>query len=386
MKANLIYTLIIASCILCSCISRPSTERKGKNLIEVDPNRDDKVSVYDLFSRIEIIPLETKQNSLLTFLIGEPDRVIVHENNFYFLDDSQHLIIVFNSEGKFLKKISKKGNGPEEYISIDDFNINRFTGNLEVLSSVGRYINVYDISGNIFIERIKFPADMPIVQNFHHLTSDVYVFFTRSHKAEIFFYSKSGNKFFMSDYSLPEWFNRRTVFTAASKNPFYVYNDFLCFEQVYNGDVFTISPLDYILEPRYLWDFGRHNFSLSVLPENESMKTYLDLLKKISADYAILFQIYKENSKYYFTRFKFKNRYKHLVFNKNKNEYILFERFREGGQCVPQWIDEDAIYTFISPSFINQVIDPSILNGENKSKYLQIKDDDNPVVVKYKFK
>ncbi|MEA4936483.1 MAG: 6-bladed beta-propeller [Paludibacter sp.] len=168
MKANLIYILIIASCISCSCSSRPSTERKGRNLIEIDPNKDDKVSVYDLFSRIEIIPLETKQNSLLTFLIGEPDRVIVHENNFYFLDDSQHLIIVFNSEGKFLKKISKKGNGPEEYISIDDFNINRFTGNLEVLSSVGRYINVYDLSENIFIERIKFPSDMPIVQNFHH--------------------------------------------------------------------------------------------------------------------------------------------------------------------------------------------------------------------------
>jgi hypothetical protein len=184
---------------------------------------------------------------------------------------------------------------------------------------------------------------------------------------------------------LPKWVARKTTF-SFSKNPFYVYNDSLCFEQPYNGDVFTISPSDYELMPRYFWDFGQYNFDISVLPQNESINFYLDLSKKISMNYAVLFQIYKENSLYYMTRFKHKNRYKHLIFNKKTSSYLLFGKFKEGGQCLPQWIDEDAVYTFVSPIFLNQVINPSSLNEENRLKYQHIKDDDNPVIIKYIFK
>ena len=290
--------------------------------------------------------------------------------------------MIFGSEGKFLKKINKQGMGPGEYVSISDFNINRFNQNLEILSPHGKAVYIYDSSGDTFIEKISLPIDLPVVNYFQHLTPDTYVFL--SYLGEIIFYSKKDTNVIRTNYDFPQWF-LRTVF-YSSHSPFYVYNDSVCLELLYNGDVFTVSPENYKLDSRYCWDFGSHNFDLSVLPENKSMDYYLDLSKKISMDYAVHFPIYKENSLFYMTRFKYKNRYKHLVLDKKTNEYLLFEKFKEGGECLPQWMDEESIYTFVSPFFLNRVIDPSLLDKENRLIYNQIKADDNPVVIKYTFR
>lgn len=378
----LIIHLITLINVLYSCHSK---DMKHEDYI-IDPNRKDQVSISDFFSKIEIIPLETSEQSLLTFLIGEPDKVVKYNNNFFVLDRDQEAIIVFNLSGKFIKRISKKGQGPGEYISINDFNINRYTNNLEILSPEGRCINIYDSQSDAFIKKIQLPHDLPVVHQFHHLTPDIYAFASYAGDFKIYFYSLRDNKIIESDYQLPKWLNRGTTLTPSSRNPFYVYNDTLCFEQIYNGDVFTISTDNYKLSPRYTWNFGKFKFDPSILPENETTNFYLDLLKKISADYAILFQIYQENDNYYFTRFKFKNRYKHLILDKHTQKNILFEHFKEGGQCLPQLIDENAIYTFISPSYLHHAIKPSMLDEVNQQTYSLIKDDDNPVIIKYSLK
>lgn len=388
MKFFSVYTqiLVFIACILYSCNSSSTYHGVREGAISINPDQNDQVSLADFFSEIDIIPLETLDGSLLTFLMGEPDKVIKYEDKFYFLDKSQDIIVVFGNNGQFLNRISRKGNGPSEYISISDFNINRFSRNLEVLSPEGKYINVYDLDSYDFIKKIQLPGDIPVVHQFHHLTPSSYIFASYASDFKIYFYTINDEKIIESDYKLPQWFNHGTTFTPTSRNPFYVYNDSLHFVQIYNGDVFTVSPSDYTLSSRYSWNFGEHNFTLSLLPENESINYYLDMLKKISINYAVLFQIYQENSRYYFTRFKFKNRYKHLIFDKETNGYKLFEQFKEGGQFLPQWIEEDAVYTIISPDFLHYVISPSSLNEKNRLIYSQITEDDNPVIIKYTLK
>ena len=382
MKNN-IQCIIICLSIFYSCTnSSPSNYRlfEKEKLIPIDLNINDKVSFYDLFSKVEIIPLETTTNSLLTFPIGEPDRIIMDDEKFYFLDIKQHSIIIFNKDGKFFKKMDYRGMGPNEYISIHDFNINRFNKNIEILSPEGRYINIYDPFGEVFIEKIHLPQDMPVIHYFQHLTNDIYAFLSCVGPVEILFYSHKDNKFIRSNYSLPEWITK-TIF-RPSKNPFFIFNDSLCFQQQYNGDVFTITSTKYEFVSRYYWDFGQHNFELfSIFPKDESINFYMDLSNKVSMKFAVLFLIYKENSKYYITRFKYKNRHNHLIFDKLTNKYLLFEKFIEGGQFLPQWIDDEAAYTFVSPEFINNVLNLALVKNEN-----HLKDDDNPVIIKYTFK
>lgn len=372
--------------LLVFCFHSCSTqEAKDKGNIAIDVNRNDRVSLSDIVEKIELFPLETNKDSWLSFPLGEPDKVVRYNGDFYFLDKDQDVIFVFDPEGMFLKRIDRKGRGPGEYISIYDFNINRFTNNLEILSSESRCIYVYDLETLRPVETIRFPADLPALHLFHNLTSDVYVLISRAKSTRLFFYHWKDGKTVESDYSLPEWFTRNTVY-GSSINPFYVFNDELCFEQIYNGEVFTVSSETYELLPRYGWDMGEHNFSPSVLPENESMEYYSKLGIDISMKYANLFQVYQENSRYYITRFKFRNRYKHLIYKKDTSDYLLFETFEEGGQFVPQWSDNEAFYTFVSPIYMNWVISESMLDEENRRIFLGIKEDDNPLIIKYKLK
>ncbi len=372
---------------LSACTHDKNRSYQEAPIYSIDIERDDQVSVLDLFSTVEIIPLETNEHSVMTFLIGEPDKVIKFQGEFYFLDRNQRSIFIFNSQGKFIKKIDKQGAGPGEYISLSDFNINRFTHNLEILSSEGRCILVYNLKEFSFIEKIQFPKELPIVHHFQHINADEYVLYSSAGEAKLFSYFPQNKKYTEMDYGLPKWLVRNTNFTTVSQTPFYVYNNLLCFEQLYNGDVFTIQTNNPALKPRYSWDFGTYNFKLDVLPPDESMNYYINLSRKLSFKYAILFQIYKENNKFYFTRFKFRNRYKHLILNKETSEYLLFDKFLEGGQCLPQWIEEEAIYTFIPPEYLHFVIeDPSFLDPNNQQIYHTILDEDNPVIVKYVFK
>jgi len=383
---NKLYLLFVLTLnVLFSCTSYPVTESKYQTTCEIDLDRNDKVSVHDLFSAIEIIPLETNENSSLKFRLGEPDKFLMYEGCYYFLDRQLAHVVVFNAEGKFLKRINHQGGGQDEYYSIDDIIINRFNGTLEVLSSNGGYINVYSLPDAEFIERITFPANMPVVHNFHNLSKDVYVFLTEELERTILFYNKNDQQSQMSDYALPKWFSR-SPFSGKPKNPFYVYNDTVCFKQIYDGDVFSVTADDYMLKPRYIWGFGEHKFHISALPEDRSMLTYIVLRPKIRRQFAIGFQVYAENSRYYFTRFKYKKVYKHLIYDKFRNEYLLFDKFVDAGHCAPLWIDEEAIYTFLSPAFLSKIIDPAYLSPENRTIYNQIKEDDNPIGVKYVFK
>jgi hypothetical protein len=96
-----------AIAILSSCESKREIEKNGT--FTIDPDRNENISIFELFSKVELIPLETTDESLLTFPIGEPDKVIKHKDCFYFLDTQQDAIITFDSKGRFLRRFNRTG-------------------------------------------------------------------------------------------------------------------------------------------------------------------------------------------------------------------------------------------------------------------------------------
>lgn len=100
---RLLFSITIAVPILSSC------ENKRGATCAIDLNRNENISIFELFSKVELIPLETTDESLLTFPIGEPDKVIKHKDCFYFLDTQQDAIITFDSKGRFLRRFNRTG-------------------------------------------------------------------------------------------------------------------------------------------------------------------------------------------------------------------------------------------------------------------------------------
>src|SRR5690606_42125811 len=78
-------------------------------------------------------------------------------------------IFVYTTEGKYVGCIGAKGEGPEEYAAIDNFQIDEY-GNVWVWSLSERKILVYDKFGYV-----KFSLDAYYLSSDLHMTEDLLI-------------------------------------------------------------------------------------------------------------------------------------------------------------------------------------------------------------------
>lgn len=112
--------------------------------IDLTKNRpSEKVVLSEIAKEVQYIELESNSESFL----GEVSDIILTMNYILILDRKLQTVLLFDSIGKYLRKIGKKGQGPGEFgtafnIAIDD-NENRI-----YIYSTGDKIIEYDIYGN----------------------------------------------------------------------------------------------------------------------------------------------------------------------------------------------------------------------------------------------
>lgn len=99
---------------------------------------------------ITYVPLETTDSSLVGSIYS-----VFYENGHIYIRDNTKSIKVFDSKGKYIKKINRYGRGPEEYTDIFDFSVIPKSGNITILSMSGT-LNEYDMFGN-FVSSTKRP-------------------------------------------------------------------------------------------------------------------------------------------------------------------------------------------------------------------------------------
>jgi hypothetical protein len=365
--------------ILFAC--QQTTIKKNSDVaIPIDLERDDKVSVYDIFSEVEVIPLETNKESAFHYPF---DKFFVYDDKeYYILDKREESIFVFGKDGAFVRKINKNGVGPDEYRGISDFDINRFTGNLEIFAPWGQLVS-YDSTGE---NHIKTMLIKDIIHHASNLTQDIVVCFMKVRsKNQMFFFSRSKKKIIAECFSRPEFVYTKTVFHHTD-SPFYVYNNNVYFYDAANGDIFAIDTVEMMLKPRYQWDFGKHNFDVSLLPDDRDSQYYMEFLHYGNTKYAFSFILNAENDNYVITRFRFQNKHRTIIYNKHTKNYLFFHEFIEGFQCCPIFLTNEYMYAILSPDYLSLIVNEKGLDEENRKKLNQIQQDDNCVVIKYKFK
>ena len=109
---NILVFIIIAMGLAACRRSSTITPRDVKGIKTVNIDKNNVVSIYDIFSKMEIIPLEMTEESALGYPLR---KILVNDGNYYVLDYTQNTIFKFDSCGKYLDKINKLGSAPEEY-------------------------------------------------------------------------------------------------------------------------------------------------------------------------------------------------------------------------------------------------------------------------------
>lgn len=342
---------------------------------------NDKVSFYDLFESVSIIQLETKEDILLHRI----DKIVFHNDSIFIMDKKQGGIFLFDSKGKYLNKLSKQGNGPDEYFDLSDFTINRYTNNLELLSTY-RGISCYDLNFN-FIGKIPFSDKGWLVHRFAIIDSCTRALFNivRTHNIEI--YDISEKKIKGEYIEVPKFIYRNTPLGG----PFLLENmqkGEATFTQPFSRIVYSVTPSS--LKERYKWDFGKYNFSIEKLNPELSQDEYSKIFagNSFKRNNVYSFLANAENSWSYLSQFTFgsESHVLTVLYDKTTGKYIKIGDLKEG-ISFPYYpiVTEECLYTVPRDTFVvNRYLNDKI-KKENFISLKQYEEDGNPMILQYRF-
>lgn len=308
----IVYIFLIFSLIGCNSTQNSKSPNAEKRFIDIDRNKEYKFS--ELFSKVELIPLETKDSSLL----GDEIKCKYFDDKFIFITNKCALF--FQPDGKFVGNIFHFGKSPSEYLDLTDIFL--------TTNENSELINIYDRKNKRIL---SYDKTMTFIQS---KNIEVKAYNAISYKSQYLLYQGG---FADDGYMLKILDNDGNVKEKLIKQPkyfkdYYYFMDYNNFFQFDNNLVFWNSPNSIVydiennlLEERYSFDFGKYS-----LPESFLDKNYFDImefdvaLKKKNYVYPFL---YSENSRtIVFHLKKGMSNYLYLC-DKNRNEEFIANGF-----------------------------------------------------------
>ena len=123
--------------------------------VEVSTNKNYYDSIINLISDTAFVILKEKENIMFSYA----NKIIEHNNKYFILDKSSlRSIVSFKKDGNPITKYGRIGQGPGEYVSPWDFDID--TTGLYILDTNSKKVIHYSEEGSFLEERkIPFFAD-----------------------------------------------------------------------------------------------------------------------------------------------------------------------------------------------------------------------------------
>lgn len=362
-----IYFLLI---FIFSCSKVEKNEKTIDFKIENHPSG----SIDDVFSSVEVIPLETSQNSLIVNV----DKLISVKSLNFILDKAQESILVFDSLGKFSYKISKQGMGPGEYGRISDFAYNKFDNTLEILSPTG-VVNVYSINGD-WQGDYTIP-ELRSTHLFEILDEDHIVIFSIDYRLpeNLMVYSKTKKEITFKTHTGSSIFEKN--FISITKSPLKKSEDKLLFTQPYGTEIYSVN-IDG-LEKTNEWNFADLNFkneNYSFL-ENATQEEVFEEFRNSIGKKFVSFINYLETKDLIFGQFSYKNEVKSVIISKKSNIKKVLTNFSTNS--VQLFSNE--ILVLAQPQYFSKILENDPLVSSSMNSSFKIDKNDNPIILKYKF-
>lgn len=401
LKNILIFCITV---LLGGCNIANKSDYGASEVIKVDPyEAEEFVNLSEIADSVVCIKLQTDSSDV----IGKVREIIIREKYIYAQDILQQSVFVFDKNGKFISKLAKRGDGPDEYawmgpIYIDEKEL---------------YIDVMD-KGKIpsLLKRYTIP-DFQLV----HESSMVNVSCNSSRRKDSFYYFATQQidnviNDRKTNAGLIAWDDRMQQVKCFFDKEIETNHSSFCpniesFTQNRRGELFLSMMYDntfYQIEkdriiPVYTVDFGNYNIDNSV--GDMSLEKQLDYIKGKSQ--RVFFPVLAMNDEnimafsYYFKKesdrffregdfrqyIKFKNSDKVIHTEKIKNDLTSFPSHlfvsSYWGDCAHEVWYNDCLVDIVLPSsyFKDGDIDRVSVKGVG-----EITIEDNPVIIIIKLK
>ncbi|MFS4456924.1 6-bladed beta-propeller [Maribacter sp. 2304DJ31-5] len=315
MKKLIRYLTIVVVFSFLGCKSDNIKKIEIKEEINIEKGETLKLS--KLIKSYSYITLDEKE------LIGKIYKMKITKDGFYIHDNLGKSILKYNNVGEFSYRISKSGRGPEEYLRITDFIIDK-SGRVEILNVGSHKRFWFDEKGN-FLKQTEITS-----MDFNH---------TYFNESEIISYHHPGMNL-KSKFALHIWDDKlnnllnediefgkyKDKFLNGSLYPFSKYQNTLNFCGDFSNIIYSINEQG-IIQPKYRLNFNHYEWP----PESEYKKFYDTNPYKFfdgMEEYIHFLNFIEDDQKACITFYQEKNKI-HAFFNKTTKEVLCASKFED---------------------------------------------------------
>lgn len=384
-----VLSVIISTLVVVACSPKDKELPDGveRVMVEVNEVSQDASSFLD---KIEIVPLETNDSSLLV-RCGK----FLYDSNMdmYVLYSGEQIVYTFSGDGKYIANSKKRrGQGPEDYTMVLDVNLNPYLKGIDMLNPYGT-VYTYSPTFELLAKR-KIKSEFP-VNHFMALDADNYVFtypFLWT-DPEVSFVNLNTQEAVNTNYEGTISGN------SMERTCFYHIGEHFYFVPIgLNYYFYQIDTKEKKLVPIIYLDFGDAEVKTDglvgrawgkrmdsdkevedITREAQERDQYLrksnhilPLLKFFNDDYVYLYLAQTE-----------KGYGGHFIYNRKKKEGFLLKEGKPFLMYPCFSIVNNVLLAMCEPDMLPMAVDLSLMSPEEIQKMEQLKEDDNPVIIKY---
>jgi len=371
------FFIFLTAFILSACISEDKPESINLAL-------SGSVSLYNIFSDVKVVQLETTKESLLR-AIG---RVKYYNGSYYVMDRGSY-IYCFDDRGKYQFKIASQGKGPGEYLLISAFTIDKFNSQIILVDVMTQRLLFFDMDGE-FIDRKEVKMNNTMNYNRVFALNDSTILLNSFNHYQLVFYSLNEEKVIHKDFPIKGF--EPWLYSYQLGNRTYALPNF-------RQDILDITEIKPV--KHFTWCFGKNNNT------ERQIEKLISILENDHYNGCIHEAVGRDNLlNHYFIwiheteRFKiavveFENNFKHVVIDKKQNETFVFDYFKEGVSIALSSVYANKVITYehrgqsVFKEMGREL--PYFSIGYLSEEYQHIIDNhnseiDNPFIVVYTFK
>ena len=379
---NIFHILIILGVLFAGICMCTNPKESNVGVVEIDLNQSKQISFTEWFDSIQIVPLETTDNSLIGLLL---DPFIIKDNLIYILDRKTLSILIFDNNGKFIKNTSHlRGQGPNQYTGIERFDIDDLTGNLLILNPPSKMliyntdlesVNGYDVSNELW------PTN-----GFKQISNDICLFYNSNENddEQVNVFSIKENKV-IKKIGLIETGGEAKKMVSSRLHNFYENDGVICIKTSFpDNKVYYYDSIKVELFPKIEFKIKQNTFHAAKLLESQALQYYRGIVGS-SDKYAFIYEI-AESKMYYFSTILYRQKFYVNRYNKETGENQMIDyQFLDGSYfCMPTLEKDNVLYLVVGVSEIHRFIEDSKYLSEKYKDLLEnISEDDNPYIVKY---
>lgn len=350
-----------------------------------DVEKKEKILFSDLFKDVKVIPLETSDSCLVSRI----ESVRYRDNKFFILDPDQDIIFIFDNEGHFLNKISKKGKGPGEYVDIRSFDVDA----KDKLITIASYKKIifYDFQGTYIKEKPLSSSSCDLSLSDKHIL--IYPGFSSSNingKQEGYLLVIKDKEGFETKGYVPFDVSKMEGHTMSyqKSGAFSPFKDETLFYYPFSNNIYSIQGDSVSI--KYIVDLGKHNLPSDYFDNFLTSKEAFDNLRNSS--YAFAFNHCWENDRYFAIDLHVGENGLSCLYDKNEKK-MKTGYYSDDMASQPFFaeVTDDYVVGFAEVDDILMSVEYQKkkgmkLNDKESELLLQINEDSNPILFMYYFK